>query len=498
MNKTNRSADKVGFILSSALVLALAGCTTYVERPSRTVYVPPAPPMVVVPPAEPPVVVIHNENDFYEPLSPHGEWVVVGSYGRCWRPTRVTVGWRPYCDGHWRRTDAGWYWVSDEPWGWATYHYGRWDWSVGFGWVWVPHTQWAPAWVAWRHGGGYVGWAPLPPSARFGARGVLEVREPTSPPRAFVFVSEQRLMEPVRPTTVIVNNTTIINKTVNITKVEVVNQTVINEGPRPEVIERRSGRKVQSIPVRELRHKEETEVVARQRNEPSRTERREQPSVATESAPARTASPRESGRPEKAPETVQRPQPPAKRNEIREVEQPKSAGKPVRPEREIPGRNERKPETKIERVERATPADATPKGRPEAKPGTAIPPRETRPVEKPPEAVTQPQPAANRNEAREGGQPKSPGKPARPEGQRPAGNERHRELERGKGKPDTAQPVPARKPTPPPSTNQVERRKAPSKPAAVKPGDARKKKDDKKKDEDQESQQPAAPPKSPQ
>jgi len=30
--------------------------------------------------------------------------------------------WRPYCNGHWQRTEAGWYWVSDDPGAWATYH----------------------------------------------------------------------------------------------------------------------------------------------------------------------------------------------------------------------------------------------------------------------------------------------------------------------------------------------------------------------------------------
>jgi hypothetical protein len=35
----------------------------------------------------------------------------------------------------------------------------------GLGWVWVPGTRWAPAWVSWRSGDGYYGWAPLPPDA---------------------------------------------------------------------------------------------------------------------------------------------------------------------------------------------------------------------------------------------------------------------------------------------------------------------------------------------
>jgi hypothetical protein len=65
---------------------------------------------------------------------------------------------------------------------------------------------------------------------------------------------------------VVINNTTIINKTVNITKVNVVNKTVINEGPRPEVIERESGRKVHSVAARDFRNREESTVVGRNRN----------------------------------------------------------------------------------------------------------------------------------------------------------------------------------------------------------------------------------------
>ena len=41
-------------------------------------------------------------------------------------------------------------WASEEPFGWATYHYGRWGYSDRMGWFWVPGNRWAPAWVAWR------------------------------------------------------------------------------------------------------------------------------------------------------------------------------------------------------------------------------------------------------------------------------------------------------------------------------------------------------------
>src|SRR5689334_7249602 len=64
--------------------------------------------------------------EFNAPLASHGTWVEVRGYGRCWRPSGIVVGWRPYCDGEWVWTDCGWYWQSDEPWSWACYHYGSW------------------------------------------------------------------------------------------------------------------------------------------------------------------------------------------------------------------------------------------------------------------------------------------------------------------------------------------------------------------------------------
>ncbi len=100
---------------------------------------------------------------FYDDLAPYGHWFTYGSYGWVWTPYDVPFGWRPYTDGHWIYTDYGWTWVSDWPWGWAPFHYGRWVFDPDYGWVWVPGHVWAPAWVAWRWGDGWVGWAPLPP-----------------------------------------------------------------------------------------------------------------------------------------------------------------------------------------------------------------------------------------------------------------------------------------------------------------------------------------------
>src|SRR5664280_1679924 len=32
---------------------------------------------------------------FYDELSPHGDWVTVGSYGHCWRPRGIDRNWQP-------------------------------------------------------------------------------------------------------------------------------------------------------------------------------------------------------------------------------------------------------------------------------------------------------------------------------------------------------------------------------------------------------------------
>jgi hypothetical protein len=102
---------------------------------------------------------------FYDSLASYGNWIERPSYGWVWTPREVSASWRPYQAGHWVWSDEGWTWLSDEPYGWATYHYGRWYQDPEIGWAWVPGNDWAPAWVSWQEGNDYVGWAPLPPGA---------------------------------------------------------------------------------------------------------------------------------------------------------------------------------------------------------------------------------------------------------------------------------------------------------------------------------------------
>lgn len=100
---------------------------------------------------------------FYDELQPYGNWVHHGRYGYVWAP-RVDRSFVPYrTNGYWINTEYGNTWVSDYNWGWAPFHYGRWFYDDFYGWMWAPDTVWGPAWVVWRSGGGYYGWAPLMP-----------------------------------------------------------------------------------------------------------------------------------------------------------------------------------------------------------------------------------------------------------------------------------------------------------------------------------------------
>lgn len=175
---------------------------------------------------------------FYNKLEPYGDWIGTNDYGYVFHPREAasSVRWRPYTDGRWVYTDAGWTWISEEPFGWATYHYGRWTRLRGIGWVWVPGSQWAPAWVSWRKSSDYVGWAPLPPEARFDQRtGIRNWSDSYYDvgPDQYCFVAsrefgapraEQTLLPPER-------NVAIINQTTNITNITYKNTTIVNEGP---------------------------------------------------------------------------------------------------------------------------------------------------------------------------------------------------------------------------------------------------------------------------
>lgn len=213
---------------------------------------------------------VNNTQDFERPLAEHGRWLETPEYGRVWQPYNQPSDWRPYSsDGRWVYTSYGWTWSSYQPWGWACYHYGNWVFQPRCGWVWVPGTVWAPAWVVWRECDDYVAWAPAP--VAHGPRFFASI-EYCDGVRYFDFVVVERrnFCRPIAPAIVIapVHNVKIVNKTVNITKIKIVNKVAVNQGPQVTKIENVTHEKVRVEKVRDVvkapaqfvnRHHEERE-----------------------------------------------------------------------------------------------------------------------------------------------------------------------------------------------------------------------------------------------
>ncbi|WP_158989844.1 DUF6600 domain-containing protein [Mucilaginibacter sp. L196] len=184
-----------------------------------------------------------SDQEFYDQLAPYGTWVQDDYYGDVWIPN-VDEDFRPYAtNGYWAQTEYGNTWVSDYPWGWATFHYGRWHFDDYYGWEWIPGHHWAPAWVSWRHGGGYYSWAPLDAGISIS----ISIGGGYNAPNNYWVCAPERYMNSPRiynyyaPHTQVVNiirNTTIINNTY------VYNNQTYATGPRPADIQRITRRPV--------------------------------------------------------------------------------------------------------------------------------------------------------------------------------------------------------------------------------------------------------------
>lgn len=192
-------------------------------------------------------------NLFFDALAPYGNWILMPDYGYVWQPAEVGPDWRPYTNGRWVWTDYGWTWVSYEPWGWATYHYGRWVFTDDYGWVWIPGTVWASAWVTWYTGPEYIGWAPLPPDNNFFIEigiGPIAFSYYTRPSHC-VFVPASSFLS-INISSVVIppsRNIIIIRNTKNINNITVVNNRVINNGPSVNIVERATGVRVQKVNI---------------------------------------------------------------------------------------------------------------------------------------------------------------------------------------------------------------------------------------------------------
>ncbi|MBS1517449.1 MAG: hypothetical protein JSS91_05120 [Bacteroidetes bacterium] len=182
--------------------------------------------------------------EFYDQLSPHGEWIQVrsgeiglkpntarsesGNPDDClsslssligvkeakanevvnenmvfvWKPAAslgvsVVPGespvFTPYTNGQWVNTDAGWYFKAPTPEEETVSHFGRWVNSPTAGWLWVPGRVWAPAWVDWKQNADYVSWAPLPPSVYLTDN---VIKSPVINDNEYVIVDKKYFLEP--------------------------------------------------------------------------------------------------------------------------------------------------------------------------------------------------------------------------------------------------------------------------------------------------------------
>ena len=182
-----------------------------------------------------------NYNTFHDELSPYGTWQNYPGYGNVW--VCNVAGFSPYnTGGHWAYTRFGWTWVSDYNWGWAPFHYGRWGYDNAFGYFWVPGYTWGPAWVSWRNGGDYYGWAPLSPGLNVSINvgvGIGAASWIFLPHRYMGYQNSYNYYVPRQQNVTIIRNTTIINNT------HVYNNNRYATGPDRRQVERYSGQQVQ-------------------------------------------------------------------------------------------------------------------------------------------------------------------------------------------------------------------------------------------------------------
>lgn len=180
---------------------------------------------------------------FYNELSPYGYWDRDAHYGDIWFPD-VDANFRPYgTNGYWAMTEYGNTWVSHYDWGWAPFHYGRWVYTNYRGWGWIPGYEWGPAWVDWRSGGGYYGWAPMAP--RVGVTVSVGV-----PVNLWIFLPTRRIYDQHIYRHWSYGQRTVYNRTTIINNTYVVNNHHYYGGPSRRDIERNTGRRVQ---VRDIR-----------------------------------------------------------------------------------------------------------------------------------------------------------------------------------------------------------------------------------------------------
>ena len=245
--------------------------------------------------------------EFYEQLSPHGEWIEVDpaelglssntaqiqfndpddkiyplssifgikdanaaevneSKVFVWKPS-VDLGvsvpgikkeFTPYTNGQWINSDAGWYFKAPTPAEETVSHYGRWVNSPTAGWLWVPGRVWAPAWVDWKQNDDYVSWAPLPPSVYLNDNVIIE---PVIKDKEYVIVERKFFLEPdvyKYNTLNYENGNTVLVKDLKGTDgIVVINNVINNVGPDIVLMQKLYGRNIEFVKLHHVKkHRE--------------------------------------------------------------------------------------------------------------------------------------------------------------------------------------------------------------------------------------------------
>jgi hypothetical protein len=133
----------------------------------------------------------------------------------------------------------------------VAYHYGRWAFDPEYGWFWIPGDEWGPAWVDWRQGDDYVGWAPLPPDGF----GVAYFEDPVYwcfvPPRFLLVPRVFTFFVPPRDRIVIIRKTVIVNRTVIVDRHRDRDhrRLGVNPGIDPRVVAKATGKPIRAAKV---------------------------------------------------------------------------------------------------------------------------------------------------------------------------------------------------------------------------------------------------------
>lgn len=241
--------------------------------------------------------------EFYDQLSPHGEWIQIRSeeiglepqtafnknsgdgnfslsslvgvnsaYATTdaaaemifvWKPSEdlavvrvegVAPVYTPYINGQWINTDAGWYFKAPTPAEEIVHHYGRWVESPTDGWLWVPGRVWAPAWVDWMENETDIAWAPVPPSAYIVNNNIIV---PLIEKEQYVVVEKKYFMEPQLYKYMYNENKNkiMIQEMTKTGGIMVKNKTVINKGPEVIDIEKYWGNKIDVVKINKVKIK---------------------------------------------------------------------------------------------------------------------------------------------------------------------------------------------------------------------------------------------------